>query len=653
MNGLLQIKYSESGTGSEYIPSLETKKEAFESQIQKHQELLESSEYLTVEKEKELQAQIDNMQAVVTDLTKLIEALKAAEASDVPIEEVLEDYDFLPDLPIHIGGYAQYKDKPNEASFVPSNSEYLGSIYVDTGKESTVSFYADINSTEVKVNTHIDAVSGKIYQIVTFDYLDENNERVLGSYVFHDNPNAGFIIDASLSQNNVNIDCSQAIRLGMGNFAQTQATNGFIIYCSDIESGSNKVIGSMGKDLIFGGKAVDEIYGMGGNDGIYGAGGNDILVGGGGVDAIEGGAGIDIGDKYEFESYPDQVDVENTANLSGATASSALMNQIVSAGDDWNVSVDSANNEIVVGLKEDIDDIDGNDIFSSIQLNMPAGFEMVSGHMENQNDMVVTFMSTQGGNPVMVNVRIKDRFNPKIADCFDPSSIKIIGNSSNNIMDFSSIQNAVVWLEGKEGNDILLASSDEMGKTHSTMVGGSGNDLMIGNDKGNEVFIDSDTETDIIIGGSNPSGKDVDIVISDTVGNDYLEGIEEVLLPDAIEDPKTSSVALSVLYESINDQGICLMVSGNSWSAEVNDSNKEIVLSANSNEVDSIGLIMPGDYNVAMKKHDGNDLLVTFVKQNENGVVATITLRIVDYNNSDIDLSIVNQFGQLIQPVQL
>ena len=65
------------------------------------------------------------------------------------------------------------------------------------------------------------------------------------------------------------------------------------IVFDNIISGSGKIQGTPGNDLIFGSDGDDDIKGVNGDDCILGGGGNDLIFGQNGDDIIDGGPGED------------------------------------------------------------------------------------------------------------------------------------------------------------------------------------------------------------------------------------------------------------------------------------------------------------------------------------------------------------------------
>ncbi|MFM9962824.1 MAG: beta strand repeat-containing protein [Planctomycetaceae bacterium] len=244
------------------------------------------------------------------------------------------------------------------------------------------------------------------------------------------------------------------------------------------------LIGGDGEDTVFGSSGEDTINGSGGNDSLVGLSGNDFMTGGSGNDVLEGGAGNDT--------------------LGGQGGQDTLNG---GEGDDtflWSG--------------------DGDDLFNS-----QGGFDQVQITGTNAVDTFAVgklgprIQVTSGGNVLTVNNDIH-------VITFDLGN----GNDSLTVGDLTGIAQAVLTVNGGDGNDTFNASTNGLSDVRLRFNGDAGNDVITGG--ANEDTIDGGAGRDFLNGGSGNDlifgGLDHDTVnggagddsVTGDDGNDSLSG---------------------------------------------------------------------------------------------------------------------------------
>ena len=329
-------------------------------------------------------------------------------------------------------------------------------------------------------------------------------------------------------------------------------------------TGNDSVIGGGGRDFLMGGDGNDTLVaGDGGNATLLGGLGDDSMVGGTGNDLFYGDSGKDTIDgragsnsvTYFYDTTGVSVNLLTNVNHGGYAEGDVLYditNVVGGSGNDTLVGNNSGNllngylgNDLIVGGKGN-DYIDGGD-----------GNDVIYGG---------------GGNNTLIGGAGNDLF---------------YGDTGKDNIDGGTGTNGVTYFYDTTGVSVNLLTGVNHGgfaegdvlKNISNVVGGSGNDTLIGDDKGD--LLNGYLGNDLIVGGK---------------GNDYVDG-------GAGDD---------TIY-------------GNGGADTLNggDGNDKIVLSANSNA--SIGGSLKPDYvyggngddtvvgsgaNDLIRGEDGNDLLV-------------------------------------------
>ncbi|RCJ30809.1 hypothetical protein A6769_32540 [Nostoc punctiforme NIES-2108] len=397
--------------------------------------------------------------------------------------------------------------------------------------------------------------------------------------------------------------------------------NGTITQADDkiVADGANDIIDALaGNDAVNGGAGNDTLIGNFGNDSLLGGLGNDSLDGGSNRDTLDGGAGNDTlngGDDNDTLSG-------GTGNnlVNGGTANDILIAQngnfssvgdvgdtlIGGAGND-ELRVEGAsnyfltNNQLLVGNLahkfSEIEDVrltgtTGNDIINASQA-------LLSGR---------TFLFGGDGNDTITGSGGLDQINGGRGDD------SIVGGAGFN------------FLRGNDGNDTLIGGND-----NNNLNGGAGNDFVQGG-TGNDSFSDSSSDgagNDLYIGGA---------------GNDslFIQGDTNFELLSFVNDPNTSILRGGKSVAGIPDgtvTGIDTLKGIESVTIQGGDSLNIIDASkANQNVI-----LIAGGGGGSMKGGSGNDSLSGSFSGNDNlsGGVGNDTLNgNGGFNTGEVDILI-------------
>jgi len=277
----------------------------------------------------------------------------------------------------------------------------------------------------------------------------------------------------------------------------------------DAGAGNDRILGSNGADMLRGGDGDDFIDGQQGNDFAFLGAGNDVFQWdpGDGSDVIDGQAGFDthvfngaaanetfrlvangervnlLRDVGNITMQQDNVERVEIAALGGADA--------IEIGDQRNTDV----REVLVDLSGAADRTRGDAVADSVLVNGGAQGEVISVTTSG-DDARVTGLAAQTR---VANLDTLDRLN-------------VGGGAGNDILNASAANAAVtgITLLGGSGNDLLIA-----GRGGMTLSGGTGSDVLAGG-SGNDVLIGG-AGTDLMAGGGGDdlfSGDD-DFTIAD------------------------------------------------------------------------------------------------------------------------------------------
>ena len=290
-----------------------------------------------------------------------------------------------------------------------------------------------------------------------------------------------------------------------------------------------------GNDALSG---VENIVGGSGNDVLVGSAGPNAIDGGPGDDKIDGAAGVDT---ISFAGFTGSVTVslgQKKARGNGNDTLANIENVVGGSGDD-SLMGDSGANRLDGGPGDDLligaagNDLlvggDGSDTASFMDTSKPVAASLVTGKATGDgNDAFDAIENLQGGSgkDSLTGDAGNNRLDGGagndvlVAGAGDDSLVGGLGDDSmdggdgNDVADFSSLTAAVRAnlatgkASGPAGNDTLLNLEG--------LNGGSGNDLLIGDDGPNLLTGNS--------GNDNISGAGGDDVLLGGYGNDLLVG---------------------------------------------------------------------------------------------------------------------------------
>ena len=235
------------------------------------------------------------------------------------------------------------------------------------------------------------------------------------------------------------------------------------------------VTGGSGNDLLVGDFDADNVLnGAGGNDTLYGLSGNDTLIGGAGADFLRGDGGIDTA-SYESATSRIEVRLWNNAGSMGDADGDTLV-------DIENV-IGGSGNDLLVG------DFDADNV-----LNGAGGNDVLYGL--SGNDTLIggagaDFLRGDGGIDTASYESATSRIEVRLwnnagsmGDADGDTLVDIenvIGGSGNDLLVGNF--NADNVLDGSAGNDVLYGLSG-----NDTLIGGAGDDTLRG-DGGNDIFV--------------------------------------------------------------------------------------------------------------------------------------------------------------------
>jgi Ca2+-binding RTX toxin-like protein len=299
------------------------------------------------------------------------------------------------------------------------------------------------------------------------------------------------------------------------------------------------VLGGSGNDTINGSSRANMLIGNGGNDILNGLGGDDTLDGGAGADGMYGGSGNDTV-TYASRTNPVFISSDGVANDGeageGDDIGTSIETMIGGSGDDQITGND--NNELLLGGggNDTLNGAGGNDT-----LDGQAGADQMIGGPGNDT---VTYASRAAAVSVNIDGVANDGA-PGEGDNIDFSVETVIGGSGNDFMlgpEVDSMGNYIytpVNFQGGPGNDTLGG-----GIGNDTLLGGPGNDAIDGGG-GADNFIDGGDGNDYLsvdVGidgdfgsGTINGGNGNDTITSGALGSGAREmhggGGDDVLLP--------------------------------------------------------------------------------------------------------------------------
>nr|WP_281026251.1 calcium-binding protein [Rhizobium laguerreae] len=266
-------------------------------------------------------------------------------------------------------------------------------------------------------------------------------------------------------------------------------------------SGNDVLIGTVAGETLSGGDGSDTLNGGDGDDIHLGGAGDDLLLGNVGADSFDGGDGIDtLNFTYYTASHNIDLALGKVLFSDGTFEQATNIENVVAGSGANQILGSSANNQLDGGAGNDvISGNDGNDI-------------LIGGDGDD---------TLRGGNGA-------DRLVGGIGlDSFD-------GGGGLDTVDFS--YSTAVWTLDLQQGKALSSGTTETMVSIEALIGGSGNDILIGNAEANrlEGYLGNDTVT----GGA---GDDV-FVFKGGFGQDAItdfiagEGGYDVIETDAFDD---------------------------------------------------------------------------------------------------------------------
>ncbi|MCB1396048.1 MAG: hypothetical protein H6898_04685 [Rhodobacter sp.] len=309
-------------------------------------------------------------------------------------------------------------------------------------------------------------------------------------------------------------------------------------------SDDDVIIGTDGDDTLEGGEGDDRINGEAGNDLIDGAGGDDTLEGGEGNDWLDGGPGINqvaggagddtvqLSDGFEDHSYRDDngAFVRDQSHLSGGDGTDLLDASGMTESVD--VMLDAGNQGFVVG-GEQFDhfvQIDGFERFAlgsgddlAFLIDTGADIEIDTGAGGDIVTLIADGAHTVRGGSGDDHIIAVD---PGGAAGFAPG-LTLDGGSGDETrgdwLDIASDRNTIVTIDDSGSGTATVRSATVEFSNFERFSTGSGDDLIDASATTTGVFVDSGTGQDTVIGGSGN-----DTLIGDSViggaGDDELVG---------------------------------------------------------------------------------------------------------------------------------
>jgi len=304
------------------------------------------------------------------------------------------------------------------------------------------------------------------------------------------------------------------------------------------------VVGGNGADFISGNSDDNKLEGGAGNDTLRGSGG----TGADGADSLYGGN--DAGDLADFSLRTDSIkvnldDVSNDGNQGSSEGDDVRCHYVTTGSGNDTIIGDSSGDQLIGGTGADsivggtandtIDGGAGNDILSGL-----AGADSISGGADNDNITGNTGDDwIEGGAGTDTESGNEDQDTFFCGTAADGNNDSLFGGSGIDFADFSQRTNAVNVTIGTGVNDGESGENDSVGSdvenvtsgsggdslvgngSNNVLIGGSGNDRLEGGagadtlygEGGDDILYDntstgSDTDSDLLDGGSNGAGGD-------------------------------------------------------------------------------------------------------------------------------------------------
>ncbi|WP_226595807.1 calcium-binding protein [Marinobacter nauticus] len=231
-----------------------------------------------------------------------------------------------------------------------------------------------------------------------------------------------------------------------------------------VQGGADEVYGYAGNDTIAGGAGDDRLHGGDGQDSLFGDAGDDELHGGDADDALQGGAGADIlhGDQGDDTLFGGEgVDVlsggAGADELQGGQGNDELSGDsgadLLSGGDGADVLHGGSGNDTLNGDA-------GDDV-----LHGDGGTDTLSGGDGNDELYGTGTLSGDAGDDIIEGRGVLDG---------GAGNDQLTGKSSDTLI-------------GGSGDDVLIANTDAWQETSNILEGGTGADQLFGS-YGNDTY---------------------------------------------------------------------------------------------------------------------------------------------------------------------
>jgi len=311
-------------------------------------------------------------------------------------------------------------------------------------------------------------------------------------------------------------------------------------------SANDVLIGDDAANALDGGTGNDALYGMGGGDTLTGDDGDDDLDGGLGNDSLDGGAGSNTAD-YSNDGRPSGVTVHLDTNKALGANGEVDTFVTTSTGPQTTRTIEnvigSDFNDLIVG------NTDANDVHGGPGTDEMSYTTATAGVTVSLDDKANDGIAGEGDN-VHSDVEVLDGTSKDDTFLAGNASEEFLGHGGNNTLSFANISDPV-GISLASGAGTAGANSYTIpGHDIESVIGGPGDDLLIGDGKAN--VLDGGAGNDHLIGGLGAdhliggAGSDTADYDSDgrTVGVqvDLNAGTETPLSKNAAQEDTLSEV---------------------------------------------------------------------------------------------------------------
>ena len=240
---------------------------------------------------------------------------------------------------------------------------------------------------------------------------------------------------------------------------------GFVSLTEDGGTGNDTLVGSRGDDTLIGGDGDDDFLGFRGNDMMGGGAGNDTFEWdpGDGSDTIEGGDGLDTM-LFNGANVDEHIDISANGNRVRFTRDIANITMDLNGVEDIDFNAFGGADTIVVN------DLSGTDVRQvNLDLSSAAGVGVGDGAADT-----VTVNGTAGADRISVSG--------------DAAGVTVAGLAAQVQIVGSEAANDQLVVNSLGGDDNVDASGLAANLIGLTLIGGTGNDVLIGS-QGDDLFV--------------------------------------------------------------------------------------------------------------------------------------------------------------------